>query len=185
MKIFYATSNKGKFAEVKSFLEQNNPEIILEQADIDLVEMQTNDQKAIALYKAKQAWEKLQAPVLVDDSAIYFEKYNNFPGILTKFLFTGVGFEGILTLTGDNSPAYFQCNLVFAHGPTNFEVFEGVCKGKIIKPKVLEYLPGLPYEAIFIPEKTNKTYFQLRKKNIHGFSYRIRALKKFLEWFQK
>ncbi len=182
MKLYYATGNKGKFAEVKAFLEQHNPKIQLQQADIDLVEMQTNDQKAIAMHKAEQAWEQLQAPVLVDDAAVYFEKYNQFPGILTKFLFTGIGFEGILKLTGDNSPAYFQCHLVFAHGPNQFEVFEGICKGNIIKPATFEYPPGLPYDAIFIPEGTDKTYTQLRKENIHDYFYRIRALKEFLQW---
>ncbi len=184
--LYYVTGNDGKFKEVKDFLERYNPEITLKQYHVDLVEHQTFDQRAIALSKAKQGWDLLQKPLLVDDAGIYFEKYNNFPGVFTKFIYHGIGFEGLLKLTEEDSRAYFLLYLVYIDGPKSYEVFEGKCQGKITwEQNGATAHPKLPYDEIFLPDGSAKTYAQLRgSQEMDEYAYRLKALRKFLKWFK-
>src|SRR5690554_5977386 len=93
-KIYYATSNPVKFEEVSKFFKEY-PEIELKQFTKELFEIQSENQKEIALLKAEQAWEMLQQPVIVDDSGIFFHKYHNFPGTFTKFIYQSLGMKNI------------------------------------------------------------------------------------------
>ena len=82
--IHYVTGNQGKFQEVNYFIQTNTKNIELIQFDAQIPEIQTLDQKTVAMDKAIKAWEIVQKPLIVDDSAIYFKKYNKFPGTFFK-----------------------------------------------------------------------------------------------------
>ena len=182
--IYYVTGNEGKFEEVKNFIQRHQPSICLKQCDIDLIEQQTTDQKSIAMSKAKQGWEKIGKPLLVDDSGIYFEKYKNFPGTMTKFLFEGIGFDGILKLVEGNNRACFLLHMVYVDGPNSFKIFEGRCDGQVITPPDLLAHPRLPYDDIFLPDGSDKTCSQMRgTEEMDEYAYRLRAMKKFLDWW--
>jgi XTP/dITP diphosphohydrolase len=179
-RVWYATTNHGKFEEVKRYIEEHAPSIELAQLAEELPEVQSMDQRAIALDKAAQAWNLVKEPVLVDDAGIYFEAYNEFPGTLTKFVYYGIGYEGLLKLVEQNNRAFFRLFMVYMD-KDNKEVFEGRCDGKIIRPEKFDAHPKLPYDAIFLPDGTDKTYAELRgTPEEHEFAYRLRALKKFL-----
>ena len=183
LEIYYATSNSGKFAEVKNYLAEFAPHISLKQFDRDLPEIQTLDQRAIAVNKAQQAWNILQKPVLVDDAGVFCEKYNQFPGTLTKFVYEGIGFEGLLKLLEHNDKAAFVLQLVYMTGPDDYHVFEGRCEGRIVHPGSFDAPPSLPYCAIFAPTGSEKTLSQLMVTGEdRNYNHRIQALKKFLAW---
>jgi XTP/dITP diphosphohydrolase len=184
--IYYATGNHGKFEQVKNYVEKHNPQITIKQFSADIPEIQTLDQKKIALDKAQKAWEKLRKPLIIDDSAIYFDKYNKFPGTLSKYIFESIGFDGILKLIDKDDPATFLLYLVYIDGPKIFKVFEGKCKGKLIKPKKFSGNEKLPYSCLFIPNGSKKTYTQLHgTEEGNKYLYRLKALKNFLMWFEK
>src|SRR3972149_6956296 len=96
--LHYVTTNPGKFTEIADYLHTASPQITLKQFSPDITEIQTTDQLAIAVDKAKKAWDLLKKPLLLDDAAIYFEKYHKFPGTLSKFVSEGIGFEGLKRL---------------------------------------------------------------------------------------
>lgn len=184
--IFYATTNTGKFDEIKRYLEAHEPTIEVKQFDKDLPEIQTSDQEAIAIDKAEQAWKHLKQPVLVDDSGIFYDHYNNFPGTLSKFVFYGIGFEGLLKLAEIDNRATKKLCMVYKDRDEGHYIFEGSCKGTIVKPESFESHPKLPYDAIFIPAGETQTMAVLRgteKEKKH--SYRLKALKDFLVWWKK
>ncbi len=188
--IFYATTNTGKFEEVKRYLSEHEHShkylIDLKQLDKDFPEIQTMDQEAIAINKAEQAWNYIKQPVIVDDSGIYFEHYNLFPGTLSKFIFHSIGFEGILKLTEDDNRAKFLVSMVYKNSENTHAVFQGDCKGTIVRPESFECHTKQPYDAIFVPVGTNKTMGQIRKtKEEKDYASRLRALKKFLDWFKE
>ena len=54
---------------------------------LDIPEIQTLNQKEVAIDKARKAYEILKQPLIVDDSGFFVNKYNNFPGVLTKFIY--------------------------------------------------------------------------------------------------
>jgi len=184
--IYYATTNAGKFDEVKRYLSEHEPAIDLQQLDQDLPEIQSVDQKAIAVDKAEQAWKSLGKPVLVDDSGIYFDHYDNFPGTLSKFIFYGIGFEGLLKLTEDDNRATKRLYMVYKNSDQGHYVFEGICKGLIVRPKNFDSHPKLPYDAIFMPVGSDKTMALMRgTEEEKKYSYRLQALRKFLEFYKR
>ena len=184
-KIYYVTSNQGKFEEIKHFIKSNNLPIDLQQLEADIPEIQTLDQKAIAVDKAIKAWEILQKPLIIDDAAIYFEKYNKFPGTLSKFVSLGIGHEGLKKLIEDGDKATFLLYVVYISSPTNFKVFEGKCEGILKKPKEFYGSQNLPYDCLFVPNGTTETYADMRNTDEgNKFFYRIKALKQFLEWYK-
>lgn len=184
--LYFVTGNEGKYLEVKYYIEKYEPNWIVKRVDIDLFENQTTDQKQVAIDKAKQAYNILKKPVLVDDAAIYFDRYNCFPGVLTKFLFSGLGLEGILKLVQGDNRAIFLLYLVYADSEDKVEIFEGKCKGKIIEPKEFLAHKSLPWDDIFVPENSDKTYARLRQLGeFEKYGYRLFALSKFVDWHKK
>ena len=183
--IYYVTTNDGKYEEVQEFIQKNNPEIKLKQFKIDIDEIQSLSQKKIALDKAKKAWDIVKKPLLIDDAAIYFEKYNNFPGTLSKFVSLGIGFEGIKKLINTGDKAYFLLHMIYVDKKDSITIFEGKCEGTLVQPKEFSGNPSLPYDCVFVPNGTNKTYAQIRNtKESEKYLYRIQALKKFLNWYK-
>ncbi len=182
--IYYVTGNPGKFDEVKRYIESNEPTIELKQLNLDTPEPQTLDQHYIAKVKARAAWDVLQKPLIVDDSGIFFDAYNNFPGTLTKFVHAGIGLDGAFKLLEENNKATFRLTLVYIDGPESLELFEGICPGQLV-PARAEAPPTLPWDAIFLPDGSDKTYAELRgTPGEDEYFYRIRALKAFLNWFK-
>jgi non-canonical purine NTP pyrophosphatase (RdgB/HAM1 family) len=184
-KLYYVTSNAGKFQEVSQYLGEVNPAIELEQLFFDIEEIQSDDQLKIAIDKAKKAWHFAKMPLLIDDAAIYFERYNKFPGTLTKFVSHGMGFDGIKRIFDEGDKANFLLYMVYIDGPESYQVFEGRCDGYLTKPEKFNAHPELPYDAYFVPDNETLTYAQIRNTPLATkYLYRLQALKKFLEWYR-
>jgi len=184
--LYFVTGNEGKFLEVKYYIEKYEPNWVVKRLAADMFENQTTDQKQVAIDKAHQAWNLVHKPVLVDDAAIYFDRYKSFPGVMTKFLFKGLGLEGILKLVEGDNRATFLLYLAYADNDGEVHVFDGTCKGKIVPPVEKLAHPSLPWDDIFIPENSDKTYAQLRLDGeFEKYGYRLFALSKFVEWHKK
>ncbi|MFC1894958.1 non-canonical purine NTP pyrophosphatase [Candidatus Dependentiae bacterium] len=184
--IYYVTSNDGKFEEVQQFIEKNKPNIKLKQFKIDIEEIQSFDQKKIAIDKARKAWHAVKKPLLIDDAAIYFEKYNNFPGTLSKYVSLGIGFEGIKKLIEVGDKAFKMLHMIYIDHLDSITIFEEKCYGTLVKPKKFIGNPSLPFDCVFLPQGSKKTYAELRNtKESDNFFHRINALKNFLKWYKK
>ncbi len=188
MKILFVTNNSGKFEEVQRWIHQLAPEIDLNQAPIDLIEFQSLDIHEIAVAKAQQAWEILHEPLLIDDGGIYFKAYNKFPGPLAKYVYEGIGLEGIWKLACDDPRTYFLSCLVYKNSVENNHIFEGICDGSLINPLESSFKAHatLPYTKMMVPEGSTKTLAQLRgTEEEKQFHHRYKALKAFIAWFRK
>lgn len=183
--IFYATGNPGKFEDVSSFLEHQAPHIKLIQYAEELPELQSTDQRFVAVEKGREAWRRLKKPVIVDDAGIYFERYNNFPGVFTKFLYKGIGFEGIRRLVPEGDPVYYQLHLVYAYGENEHAVFVGRCDGTLTYQAEFPVNPPLPFDTLFVPCGERRTFAELRRLGLlEPCDHRIAACKDFLAWLK-
>lgn len=185
--LYHVTSNPGKFGEVSTYIQSHAPHITLKQFDADIEEIQSTDAMAIAVDKAKKAWAKLQKPLILDDAGVYFNKYNNFPGTLSKYVSQGIGFEGIKRLIDNGDRAMFLLYVVYIDAPDSIHIFEGKTEGHLIKPENFQGNTHLPYDVYFVPDGSTQSYAQLRQnftENAHYF-YRVRGITKFLEWYNK
>ena len=183
--IYYATSNPGKFEDVRSFLEIYEPSIRLKQFQGDIDEIQSLDQRRIAEGKAKTAYDLLQKPVLIDDAAIYFDKYHEFPGTITKYVHMALGFEGIFKLVEEGDRASFRIHMVFAYGPNQLKVFDASCHGTMVRPQGEPAQITLPWKVAFVPDGSRKTYAEMQgTPEMERYNYRLDALRQFLNWYR-
>ncbi len=181
--ITFVTGNTDKFTEVKRYLTEVAPTIILEQVALDLPEYQSLDIHAIALAKAEEAWRLLQKPVLIDDGGIYLDRYNNFPGPLIKYVLQGIGLEGFWLLAKDDPRATFLSCLVYYYAPDIYTYFEGTCSGTIIQPTGITTRKQLPFGDIFIPQGATQTLTQLQGTEFErSCHHRRKAVASFAQW---
>ncbi len=87
MKILFATTNKGKLNQAKTYFGENN--IVGQKEygiDIDVDETGTTFEEN-AILKAKAIGEITNEIVIADDSGLEIEKYNGWPGVYShRFL---------------------------------------------------------------------------------------------------
>lgn len=185
-RITFVTSNTGKFEEVKRWIGELDATIILEQAALDLPEYQSLDIYEVARGKAHEAWRTLQKPVLIDDGGIYFDRYYKFPGTLAKYVYQGIGLEGIWKLAKHDPRTHFLSCLVYKDTPDTEHIFEGACTGNLIKPDSNQVrVAALPYTQIFIPEGSTKTLAELYGTDEDKqYNHRYKAVVQFLSWLK-
>lgn len=183
MELFLVTSNRHKFEEMSAILSEFG--VALRQKNIPLIEPDFDSLKQIAEYKARQAFEKVRSPVICEDTGVYFEGYNNFPGMLAKRVFLGVGFEGLCALIkiSKNKGAHFTTAVSYFDGKTK-KTFTGTLKGKLLERAVSEDKDRLPYEKIFVPEGFSRALVDLSLVEKNAISHRAIATKALGKWLK-
>lgn len=132
--IIFATSNAGKLATLRRHFEIEGLGLATTSQGLDLIEPQADTAAEVALAKAKQAYDLLQQPVLVDDSSFHIEALGGFPGPYVKYMIDSIGAEGIMKfMEGQiNRRAYFSSTLVFVDEVGKSRVFEDKTEGEIV-----------------------------------------------------
>jgi XTP/dITP diphosphohydrolase len=176
-KLYFITGNKSKFDEAQLVI--NNPNIKLLQKDLKLHEIQSLDQEKVVINKAEQAFSVLNKPVLVDDTGIYFEEYDNFPGTNSKVIFRTVGFKGVeRLLNGTNKNAYFKTLMCYKDKDKTI-VFSGIWKGRITDRISKMFNPEWQYSSIFIPEGYSVPLSEIPSEERARVSHRKKAFDEF------
>ncbi|MDD3042303.1 MAG: XTP/dITP diphosphatase [Methanosarcinaceae archaeon] len=177
-KIVFVTGNKGKFAEVRDILASRGIEVI--QNKNGYPELQEDELEPIAASGASYVAEKLNMPVMVDDSGIFIKALNGFPGPYSRFVEDNLGNPKVLKLMEDEKDrsAYFKTVIGYCEPGKEPLVFPGVVEGKIAFEE--RGTGGFGYDPIF--EYEGKTFGELGDEIKNTLSHRRRAIDKFLEW---
>ena len=185
IKIFFATSNKHKVAEIGAVLAEHGFEVVPRK--LPLIEPDFDSLEEVAKFKAQQAFAQLKQPVIVEDTGVFFEGYNNFPGAIAKRVYMGVGFGGLLALikAAKNKRAFFRTVICFSASDKEMHLFSGKLSGHLIEKIVEEEKDRLPYEKIFVPDGETKTLVELDLAQKNRISHRAQAARKLAEWLKK
>lgn len=173
--LYFATSNQNKFKEVKDLL----PDLL--QLKMSLPEIQSMDLLEIAKYKLQMAFAKSGEPVIVDDTGLYLECLNGFPGPMIKYLLETNQANGIYNIV-----KLYGCNNAIAKTVVGYidanqiQFFEGYVEGKIVEPIVDK---GFGWDSIFVPNGQLQTYAQMGLNNKNLISHRFKAIEKFREFY--
>ena len=183
--IFLATGNKHKAAEIGAILSEYGFEVL--PMALEIIEPDYNSLEEVARFKAEQAFAKLKKPVIAEDTGVFFEGYNNFPGPIAKRVYLGIGFEGLLTLikATKNKRAFFRTVICFAKTKKEMHIFSGTLQGKLIETVVEEEKDRLPYEKIFVPDGCTKTLVELDLTEKNRISHRAQAARKLGKWLKE
>lgn len=174
-KIFFITGNAHKLNEAKSILEPLGFEVIGEK--LELIEPNDMNQEEIVIYKAKQAYEILKKPLIVDDSGIYFKDFNDFPGIYTKKIIKTLGYLGIKSLLQNKSKEAFFKTMLCYIDKNGHKTYSGISEGKISLDRNEELDKSLPnpFSFLFIPKNFDKTMSELPEGELKKVSHRAKA----------
>ncbi|MBU0496350.1 MAG: hypothetical protein KKG04_00145 [Candidatus Thermoplasmatota archaeon] len=182
-KLVVVTGNTTKFKEIAKILERHQIAVI--RVDFDIAEIRDQDLESVVVDKVKKAYSQVCGPVVVDDSGIFFDEYNQFPGSFTKFLFQSVGYNGIFKLVSEGSPAHFHSYVAYFDDLLNKPVvFQGEYPGKIIEDFKRDQENEMPYAPMFIPFDSDKPMALMtseERKNDH----RHKAFDAFAEWYKE
>ncbi len=151
---------------------------------IELNEIQSLDLREVAEHKARQAYEIVKQPVLVEDVALNFSAMGRLPGTLIKLFIEEVGNEGLCRLADslpDRGAEALICYALFDGEAVGF--FEGKTVGTIAKsPRGSE---GFGWNPIFIPNGSDKTFAEMVDEDRMPYGHRAEAVAKLRAFFQK
>jgi XTP/dITP diphosphohydrolase len=172
--IYFVTGNSHKFSEAKLLMPQ------LERVEIDLPEEQTLDPQLVIRKKLEVAQKLHGIPLIVEDTSLYLEGLNGFPGPLIKWMLQAVGNDGIYKLCQriHNNRAVVRTVIGYANGST-VEYFEGELHGQIVKPSGNE---GFGWDEIFQPDGLNETFAEMGGEFKPEFSMRRQAFQKLSDY---
>jgi len=173
-KLTIVTTNKHKLEEMSAVL--SDFDITLEQLIYNYPEDKEKDMKEIALGAAKSMAEKFNREIVVEDTGLYFEAYNDFPGAQPKFVYNSLGFKGIFKLLKEeNRKAKFKTVIGYCKPGKVPKSFEADMFGTISDKIFSEEKSAMPYDHIFIPSGYNRAIVDMSMKEKNSFSQRGNA----------
>jgi XTP/dITP diphosphohydrolase len=182
-KLLFITTNKHKFEEIRNVLNKFGIEI--EQLIMEYEEDKESDMADVCKKASRNLVEILNKPLFVEDTGLFFSSYNNFPGPLPKFVFNGIGFNGIFRLLDNKDrSAYFKTVIGYCEPGREPVLFEDVMKGKITKKIILPEKEAMPYDHIFIPEGYDKAIVEMDMETKNSFSQRGKVARKLGEFLK-
>ncbi len=173
--IYFVTGNDNKFREAKALLPS------LERVEFDLPEEQTLDPQLVISKKLQVARARQQGALIVEDTSLYFNGLNGFPGPLIKWMQQAVGNQGIYELCQKihDSSAVAKTVIGYDDDNGNTLFFEGEIEGKIVKPYGNE---GFGWDDIFRPDGLDETFAEMGDGLKPEFSMRTRAFQKLKDY---
>ncbi|HLG24571.1 MAG TPA: RdgB/HAM1 family non-canonical purine NTP pyrophosphatase [Candidatus Nanoarchaeia archaeon] len=156
--INFVTSNKGKLREFKQILE---PEIKVNHIELSYPEIRSEDNEEIVRQSALEISGILKKPVVCEDSGLFIDSLNGFPGTFSAWVHKKIGLDGIMKLmefVKDRRCAYRSAVACCEPGKKPVS-FLGEEKGIIAESIRGNF--GFGHDPIFIPEGGNKTYGEM------------------------
>lgn len=112
MRIYYATTNKGKVQSLQRVLGPIG--VTVEQAPLDIPEPRSSDVQEIAREKIRYAYERIGQPVAALDAGFYIHALGGFPRAYVNFALETIDLDGILKLaTGTDRRCEFRDCLAY------------------------------------------------------------------------
>ncbi len=178
MKVYFVTSNEGKFREVKEIGKKYGIEI--DWIRREYLEPQGSDLEEIAKISAQLLAEEIREPFFLEDSGLFIEALKGFPGPYSSYVFKTIGNEGILKLMNgvEDRRAYFLAVIAFWDGEKVL-TFKGRVDGRIATE--MRGDKGFGFDPIF--EYNGKTFAEMGEEK-NEVSHRRKALESFFEYLK-
>lgn len=175
-KILFGTSNLHKLQEARNIFSETKFEVI--HYPVDLLEIQNSSVEKIAIFSLEKL-PPTDNEIFVEDTGLFIEGLNGFPGPYAAQTFKTLGNPGIIKLMYeiDNRKAFFESSVAFRDKNGKILAFTARCNG-IISKKIFGEHWG--FDPIFVPlddlNPENKTFSQLGEEIKNNISHRSKAL---------
>jgi inosine triphosphate pyrophosphatase len=179
----FVTGNAKKLEEFVAIMGSECP-FELTNRKIDLPELQ-GEPEEVSKAKCKLAAERMNGPVLVEDTSLCFNALGGLPGVYIKWFLEKTGHEGLNNLLAayEDKSAYAQCIFSYADGPGMEPLtFVGRTPGRIVPARAKDGEEAFGWDPVFLPDGHDMTYAEMEKELKNSLSHRGRALAKLREW---
>jgi len=189
MKLIFASGNRHKIEEIRSYLGNSLQVESMEEAGIteDIPEpFASIEENAYA--KAWRIFQLTGKDCFSEDTGLEVEILNNEPGVKSaRYAGEEKSFQkNIEKLLGnlngrENRKARFKAviSLILEGRETRFE---GICNGKIID--MPRGTGGFGYDPVFVPEGDTRSFAEMSMAEKSPYNHRIKAIKKMVAYLQ-
>jgi XTP/dITP diphosphohydrolase len=179
LRLGLVTMNKHKLEEAAGLAGKYG--ITIYQIPLEKHEIQFPYLEEIALYAAREAFRLKKLPLIVDDSGLFVEALNGFPGPYSSYVYKTIGYTGLLKLMEgqENRRACFKTVIALILPPVE-KLFIGETCGSITEePRGHQ---GFGFDPVFLPEGCNRTYAEMSLEEKNSVSHRGKAFKRLAEY---
>jgi XTP/dITP diphosphohydrolase len=190
MKLVFATNNLNKLKEVQEMLP--NSIQLLSLKDIlcfDEVDETETTLEGNAQLKADYITQKFGFNCFADDTGLEVESLDGKPGVYSaRFAGEPSNAENNMQKllvdleTKSNRKAQFRTAVSLNINENKF-LFEGICKGEILRSKQGE--KGFGYDPVFKPEGFEQSFAEMTSEEKNKISHRGIAIQKLVEFLSK
>ncbi len=182
--VLLITGNAGKYREAARIAEGYG--IGVKMLDYPKIEIQSNSNEHVSMVAALLAYSHLGAPLVVEDSGIFINALNGFPGVLAHFIKGGIGIEGVLKLMEGKKDrsAFFKAAVSYVDNDA-VKCFTGICRGSISHKEIGEPEESLPFDSVFMPEGSKVTFAEMGVDEKSRYSHRAEAFKKLFAYLKE
>lgn len=175
-KLGIVTMNAGKFKEIKEMLKSVGCE--LHQVDEPFIEIQADTLEEVVLYGLKEIRGRisLSHPVIKDDSGLFIDVLDGFPGVYSAHAMRTIGCEGLLRLM-EGQPerrAEFRTSVGLLYPDGSVSIYRGSVSGRIVEEA--RGRQGFGFDPIFVPDGYDETFAEMDLGTKNGISHRYRAI---------
>lgn len=176
--MFFITSNEGKFREVQEIARKYGIEI--KWLKRSYLEPQGSELEEIAKKSAEILSKEVKEKFFIEDSGLFIEALNGFPGPYSSYVFKTIGNEGILKVMKGvkNRKAFFKAVIAYFDGK-NVHIFSGRVDGEISNE--MRGCGGFGFDPIFL--FNGKTFAEMGEEK-NKVSHRRKALEIFFKWLK-
>jgi len=169
--VYFATGNLNKFKEADEIFKRNIDRVTLKHFNFVHREIRSDSLEEIAREAVAAAYAQLRKPVFVEDTGLFIDALNGFPGTYSAWVQKKIGCIGILKLMKGEKKrsARFETCIAFNNGEET-HVFHGRCEGTIAEEE--RGKSGFGYDSIFVPEGETTTFaenIELKNKCSHRY----------------
>ncbi len=183
----FATNNSNKVNEIRSVLSNQFQLISLKDAGIDIdIPEPHHTLEENASEKSGTIYKLTGKDCFSEDTGLEVIALNGAPGVKSA-RYAGDGNDNkkniallLANLQGiKNRQAQFRTIVSLIKSGKEY-FFEGVCKGNITQEEKGE--KGFGYDAVFIPEGSEKTFAEMALEEKNKFSHRKKAISKLIDF---
>ncbi len=188
--LIFATNNDHKVQEIRSVIGNKFNIITLKEAGIDIdIPEPHNTLEENATEKSTTIHRLTNQNCFSEDTGLEVEALNGEPGVKSaRYAGDTRNFQAnidklLLNLQDkENRNAQFRTVISLILDNTEY-LFEGVCKGKIIKDQ--KGLQGFGYDPVFIPDGSEKTFAEMSMEEKNIYSHRKKATDKLIGFLNR
>ena len=188
--LIFATNNDHKVHEIRSVIGNKFNIITLKEAGIDIdIPEPHNTLEENATEKSTTIHRLTNQNCFSEDTGLEVESLNGEPGVKSaRYAGDTRSFRAnidklLLNLQDkENRNAQFRTVISLILENTEY-LFEGICKGKIIKDQ--KGLQGFGYDPVFVPDGSEKTFAEMSIEEKNIYSHRRKATDKLLGFLSR